>query len=57
METSDKIYLVSMIVLLALYCYFSYRLEKRYEKRDKELFRGMNITPPNFSEGKIDETD
>lgn len=55
METRDKLYLAFLIVLLCTYIYYMHRIDKRNERFDKELLRGMMIAPPNFSEGKIDD--
>lgn len=57
MDNEAKLRLLMLFVIMAAYVYFVYRMDKRNERMDKEIFRGMNITPPKFSEGKIDETD
>lgn len=55
MEVQDKIYLVGMIIVVMTFIYMAHRMIQRQERLDKEIFRGMMITPPHFTEGKIDD--
>lgn len=58
MQTTDRIYLIGMIVMLAVYIYFLYRMDKRSQNWDKQLLKGMHIAPVDFDErGRIDDKE
>lgn len=44
--------------MLLAYIYFLYRMDKRNQKFDNEILRGMRIAPIEFIEGgKIDDKE